>query len=319
MKAIGGYFGLEVSEKKEYYPDAIHLNTGRNALEYIMISKNYKYIHLPLYTCKVLLEPLTRNNISYKYYSVDKNFEPIFDFSSLKNDECFLYTNYFGFKEEYIFSLSKKCKNLIIDNAQAFYCKPIDGVATFYSPRKFFGVPDGAYLYIDTKINTIIAKDNSFERFEHLLKRIDLSSDLGYSDFIKNENTLSNMPILEMSAITQKLLSSINYEKIALKRQRNYRYLERHLKTLNKYDFEYKENHVPMVYPFFSDNLNLRNRLIENKVYTGQYWKEVLELVENDSIEYQFVSNIVYLPIDQRYKEADLSRIIELIENEHNN
>ena len=75
-------------------------------------------------------------------------------------------------------------------------------------------------------------------------------------------------------------MSSINYEEIALRRQRNYRYLAKHLQPLNKYDFELKENHVPMVYPFFSDNLNLRNILIKNKIYTGQYWKEVLELVD---------------------------------------
>jgi hypothetical protein len=33
--SIGGYFELELSRGEEYHSDAIRLNTGRNAFEYI--------------------------------------------------------------------------------------------------------------------------------------------------------------------------------------------------------------------------------------------------------------------------------------------
>ncbi|MFV8339787.1 hypothetical protein [Flavobacterium sp. LB3P21] len=313
MKAIGGYFGLELHDGFEYHADAIRLNTGRNALEYILIAKKYKKIYLPYFTCKVLLEPIKNNCISYEYYCINENFEADFNFDNLKEEECFLYTNYFGFKEEYILSLTKKCNNLIIDNAQAFYAKPVQGITTFYSPRKFFGVPDGAYLYTDIKMETPLKKDYSSQRFEHLLERIDKSAEVGYSKFVENDDSLSDLPLMEMSNITQKMLQSIDYNHIAVKRCENFKFLSKHLKGINKIDFELNENHIPMVYPFFSDDISLRKKLMVNKIYTGQYWKEVQNLVQMNSVEYQFANHLVHLPVDQRYNEIDLKRIVDLL------
>lgn len=68
MTAIGGYFGLELNNKNEYHSKAIRLNTGRNALEYILRTKKYHKIYLPYYTCKVLLEPIIKLNLLYEFY-----------------------------------------------------------------------------------------------------------------------------------------------------------------------------------------------------------------------------------------------------------
>ena len=57
---IGGYFQLELNKDREYHDKAIALNTGRNALEYILRAKIFKKIYLPFYTCDVLLEPLKK-------------------------------------------------------------------------------------------------------------------------------------------------------------------------------------------------------------------------------------------------------------------
>ena len=65
-----------------------------------------------------------------------------------------LYTNYFGICAKNIKELAKKYKNLIVDNAQAFYM-PKYGIASFNSLRKFFGVPDGSFLMCDKTINEI--------------------------------------------------------------------------------------------------------------------------------------------------------------------
>ena len=47
LKPIGGYLELELPKGNEYYPDLVRLNTGRNALEYILIQKNIiKFIFL---------------------------------------------------------------------------------------------------------------------------------------------------------------------------------------------------------------------------------------------------------------------------------
>ena len=155
MNAIGGYFGLELNRQSKYHADSIYLNTGRNALEYLLISGQYKKIYLPYYTCGVLLEPLKKLDLPYEFYSIDKNFETTFDLSKVKANECFLYTNYFGIKDNFISKIKTRCNNLIVDNAQAFYAKPLNNVDTFYSCRKFFGVADGSYLYTNKNIECI--------------------------------------------------------------------------------------------------------------------------------------------------------------------
>ena len=41
MKSIGGYLELELKKNEEYHKEALRLNSGRNALEYILKSNTY--------------------------------------------------------------------------------------------------------------------------------------------------------------------------------------------------------------------------------------------------------------------------------------
>lgn len=312
MKSIGGYFELELSSKNEYHFDAIRLNTGRNALEYIMLSKKYKKVYMPYYTCDVLLQPIYKYVINFEFYSIDEKFEPIFDFSKIADDECFLYTNYFGLKDEYVNVIASFCKNLVIDNAQSFYSMPVNQVDTFYSPRKFFGVPDGGYLYTNKKLEIEYEKDFSHSRFDHLLTRIDKNAESGYGAFVANDEKLDNVPILEMSQLTQTLLKSIDYDFIAQKRIANYLYLDKELGSSNKLKIDFNKTQVPMVYPFWG-NSELRKKLIENKIYTAKYWPNVIEWSQENSLEAQFAEEIIHLPIDQRLTEKELDVILKNI------
>lgn len=313
MKALGGYFELELNKRKEYHQDAIRLNTGRNAFEYILLSNSYGKVYLPFFTCDVLLEPLIKNQIEYQFYNIDENFEPLFDYDLIQNEEVFLFTNYFGLKDSFIKSLVDKKKNLIIDNSQSFFSKPFEGIDTFYSPRKFFGVSDGAYLYTDKKLSTTFEKDMSYERFSHLLKRIDCNAESGYKDFTFNDENLSMQDIKFMSNLTEELLSSIDYEKIAYKRIQNFNLLHQKLKESNRFKFNITNFEVPMVYPYWSDNLNLKDKLVENKIYTASYWPNVENWCKINDLEYRLFNEVVYLPIDQRYGELEMKLIINII------
>lgn len=315
MESIGGYFGLELSKSKEFHKDAIRLNTGRNALEYILLANSYKKIYLPFFTCNVLLEPIKKLNIQVVFYSINKSFEPIFDFTKIKHDEAFLYTNYFGLKDDFVKTLSKNCINLIIDNAQSFFSKPLENIDSFYSPRKFFGVSDGAYLYCRKKLDTTLEKDISYERFTHLLRRIDISAEDGYQDFMSNDKKLINQPIKRMSNLTQILLDSIDYNDCANVRKENFAYLHKHLKKSNLLENNLDSESVPMIYPYWCEDKNLREKLITHKIYTPLYWPNVLDWSKKTSLEYKMTKEIVYLPIDQRYGIEELKLILRNIKN----
>ncbi len=313
MNEVGGYFGLELKKGKEYHLNSIRLNSGRNALQYILIANNYTKVYLPYYTCDVLLQPIKNLNLKYEFYSINESFEAHFDFEKIKNTEAFLYTNYFGLKDQYIIKIKEKCTNLIIDNAQAFFALPHNGVDTFYSPRKFFGLPDGAYLYSNKLIEKEFPQDISYNRFEQILRRSDLGAENGYSYFTQNENSLNHLPIKKMSNLTKAILQSIDYSDVASIRRKNFQYLHDSLNKINQIKFDLINDQVPMVYPFLTDDLSLRKKLIANKVYIAQYWPSVLGLVNNSSIEYQYTERLIHLPIDQRLGINELDRISRLI------
>ncbi len=313
MNAIGGYFQLELPKGKIYHEGAIALNTGRNALEYILRVRKYEKIHIPYFTCDVLLEPIQKLGIDFVFYNIDELLEPNFEYDSIRANEGFLYTNYFGLKDEFIAKLAVKCNNLIIDNAQSFYSKPLPNIDTFYSPRKFFGLPDGAYLFCDEKLLTNLNQDFSYGRFEHLLRRTDVSAEDGYSYFIENDKSLSNQTIKKMSNLTQALLKAIDYRETANIRKENYAFLHNQLKEFNLLKLNFDGSGVPMVYPFWNRNKELRQHLINNKVYTATYWPNVKEWVESNSLEYRLTDEVIYFPIDQRYGKKEMELIGKMV------
>jgi hypothetical protein len=312
MDAIGGYFGLELRQgEQHYHKDALCLNSARNCLEYILRARNYTKIYIPYYTCEVILEPLEKLNVTYEFYHIDELLEPKSEYF-LKENEAFLYTNYFGLKQNCVKRLAKLYKNqLIVDNAQAFYAEPLEKIDTFYSPRKFFGVADGGYLYIDTKLDVELEQDFSYERMSHLLKRIDISAEFGYDDFKKNDDSLINQPIKLMSNLTSKILMSIDYDAIKLKRIENYLYLESKLKDKNRIQFPLNDNAVPMVYPYLTNDVELKARLIKNKIFVATYWSNVMIWAKEESLEYKLTNNLLPLPIDQRYEMSGVNFKIE--------
>lgn len=314
-KSIGGYFELELSQGSEYHSAAIALNTGRNCLEYILRVRGYRRVYLPYYSCEVLLEPFNKLGVDYTFYHINERLE-LDEEIQLQDGEALLCINYFGLKQDYVETLvAKYGRRLIVDNTQAFYARPVEGIDTFYSCRKFFGVADGAYLYCDKPLDEELEQDQSWERMTHLLKRIDVSTEAAYEDFCRQEEQLKVNPIKSMSSLTRRIMASIDYQRVAQRRRDNYGLLDEALKNKNRISLPLAETAVPMVYPYLSDDVTLRSRLISIKIYVAQYWPNIKEWVHQDSIEYFLSSNLLSLPIDQRYTSEVENKIVKLIIN----
>lgn len=324
MKEIGGFFELELATKKEYHKDAIRLNYGRNAIEYILQAKQYKRVYLPYYICNSALEPINKLEIKYEYYHIEKDFRMKFDFKVLKKNELLIYVNYFGICDDKIDELvgkNKLCKfQLCIDNTQSFFSYPKEDMHTIYSARKFFGVPDGAYLYTDESIDNELEYELGYDKSEHLIKRIDVGASKAYSSFKNISRYHRGQPIRKMSKLSQKMLGSIDYRQVIEKRLQNFKYLHSLLQELNEINIDNKKIKCPMVYPFLNNNMpELRDYLIKNRVYVAQYWSEVLDLVSKDSVEYNLAFNLIPIPIDQRYDLEDMKHIFKIIQKYINN
>jgi hypothetical protein len=315
MKPIGGYFELELPQRSEYHSTAIALNTGRNCMEYILRARGYRRVYLPCYSCEVLLEPFNKLGVDYTFYHINECLE-LEEEIQLSDGDAILYINYFGLKQSYVKKLEQQYgKRLIVDNTQAFYSMPADGIDTFYSCRKFFGVPDGAYLYCDQQLDMDMVQDQSWERMGYLLKRIDLSAEAAYADFRVQSAELCNNLIKTMSQLTHRIMASIDYCQVAQRRRDNYRVLDEGLNDKNRISLPFADNAVPMVYPFLTDDDGLRQRLIENKIFVAQYWPNVLDWCEKGCTDHQLTKQLLPLPVDQRYNENDMHEILYLLAN----
>ena len=319
MNNIGGYFELEIKKRKKYFhSNSIKLNLARNALLYLLEANDYKKIFIPFFTCDAVLEPIKACKIDFERYYVNSSLEPIFEFSKLSSSDVFIYNNYFGLKDEYILGILPKLSNIIVDNSQAFYSKSYEFFDSFYSPRKFFGVSDGAYLYSKILLNKELENDHSYSRMSHLLMRSDNKIEDGYIDFIQIEKSLSALPLRKMSKLTETILSSIDYEFSKKRRIQNFNELHKQIGKLNKFKFSISKTSVPYSYPFLSNKAGLREELIKKKIFTPLLWKNVLQLCSKDTIEYEMTEKLVHIPIDHRYSSNQIINIIKPLIYEDN-
>lgn len=320
MKSIGGYFEIETAGKGSFpHKDGILLNTGRNSLEYILRSIDHvKCLYIPYYTCEVVLEPLNKLGIPFTFYHINLDFE-IIDPPILKQGEYIVVNNYYGIKDNYVIELSKYYDSqMIVDATQSYFMPIIENTKMFFSLRKYIGVPDGGVAYgVSNQLLSSYEIDDSSERIEHLHIRKEQGAEAGYAKYQENEKKLDNKPILRMSDFTSNMINKIDYTSIKNKRRENFCHLHQHLQTLNKItipDINYFA--CPMVYPLCVESaINMRTELIKNKIFVAKYWPNVEQWAGENALETWMANNILPLPIDQRYGEEDMNRIIKTIKN----
>jgi hypothetical protein len=313
-QSIGGYFELELRQHGSlFHNNAAALNSGRNAFAYILESRTVKKIYLPLYICPVILQPLNKLKINYDFYSINENLEPN-QKVTLGGDEYLLYVNYFGIKNSMVQKLAQNYANTIIDNAQAFFDLPQSHTPTFYSPRKFFGVPDGGFVYTDCRLQPMVSqKEISFSRCAHLLKRIEFGASEGFAEYKFHEKEFDNRSIARMSGLTKKILLNIDYEWVRHKRDTNFIQLHNELQKSNRLSHIIDGSTIngPMTYPYLCDEKNLRKHLHENNIFTPIYWSKIPGMDSgSNNFESYLVEHLTPLPIDQRYGRNDMNRIV---------
>ena len=320
MKAIGGYFELADYEEGGVFPhqNGILLNTGRNALEYILRSiGEVKHIYLPYYTCEVVLEPIEKLRIPYTFYHINRQFEMVDDIQP-QEGEFIIANNYFGIKDAYIQQLAERYGDrLIVDCAQAFFAKPIPDIKCFYSTRKYVGVADGGVAYLgnlsdgDVEVTEIERTD---EHDSHLLKRKQFGAEAGFADYQANEKKLDNQLIRLISVNTKWILDHVDYDKVIARRRENFQYLHKALAEKNQLQLPAFDTFAcPMVYPYLLNDAILKQQLIKNNVFVATYWPNVFEWCKPNDWEYALAERTVFVPIDQRYGIEEMQRIVEII------
>lgn len=314
--AIGGYFELEIPKDIVCLSkNTLKFQSARASFYSLLNAGMPNRVWMPRYICDAMIAPLVVLGIEFVFYGLDENLN-VEKSVSLDPQDWLLYVNYFGVCSEQEEKLLSRfnASQVILDHSQAFFAPPQKCLATIYSPRKFFGVPDGGLLVTSLSVKVPKKVDNgSVARCTHLLKRLDTTPEAGYPDFEIAEDTLNNAEPYRMSHLSELLITSIDHDKVRQLRNTNFQYLHMYLKSINKLDLNLLNADGPLCYPLRIDSPKLRESLISKRVFVATYWPEVLKRASVNSIESQLVEECLPIPCDQRYSALEMEKIIKLI------
>lgn len=311
MKEIGGYIELDTCRHAMLHEDAILLNCGRNALAYLLEARGIKKLYLPYFLCDSVVNVCKKIGVEAAFYHIGENWLPK---DLVIDEDTWLYiVNFYGqITREDLARLAAAYRNIIIDNAQAYFDAPLANVDTLYTSRKFFGVSDGAVLYTNSKLERSLEIDESFNRIHYVLGRYERTASEFYEEAAKNNDIFDNEEIKEMSRLTKNLLRSIDYEYVKQIRTNNFAYLHEKLRTVNKLNVRLIEG--AFMYPLLiDDGMKIRKQLQQMKIYIPTLWPNVLEECEPGTLEYKFAADILPIPVDQRYGVEDMEYLVGVI------
>lgn len=310
MRSIGGYLELDPGNGSSWHTDATAFDLGRHALEAILRARGYSRLHAPRYTCDVLGAAINRSGVELLLYEVDDRLEPLLPMAALQEGDALLCTNYCGLKEDMVDRLARTHKNLIVDNAQAFYAPLPAGADGFVSCRKFFGVADGAYAICDAIKSPPAATASTAERYAHLFTALEQGIESGFPLSQAHERRLDEAPVRCMSRFTRALLSRVDHELVIAARRRNRDRLHAALGATNQLPIDPAAASVPMAYPYLSGAPGLRDRLLAARIYVPRYWPATLAPLSATDGGRLFSEQVLFLPVDQRYGDEDMDRMI---------
>jgi hypothetical protein len=315
MSAIGGFFELEINKGTNLYHDTPYfLSSARACLNLIIKTVNPAKIYLPYYSCNTLLQPIISNNVKYEFYAINEKLEPVSEIH-LSNNEYFIYVNYYGLKTTTLNTLFNLYKDsLIVDNTQAFFEKGLPGVWSFNSARKFFGVPDGAFLYSPLDLATDSYNRNEDFHYDHLIHRLIGKQELAYKEFRDYEDSL-NDEIKGASLLSEILLSNIKYPQAALRRKNNFALYHSAFRKMNLLDASFQIDEVPFAYPLLLKKKVDKTALYAKNIFIPTFWEDTLnrDCSEKYVFEKRITENLLPLPVDQRYNEKDIIKVIDAV------
>lgn len=311
---IGGYFEFELSQGEgEYHPCGLRYQSARAAFLALLRAGRPDAIWLPWYLCDSMVEAATMAGIPVRRYQLDKQLS-VLDADPGPRD-WLLCVNYFGVCAANVSATLARFDpaKVIIDNSQAFYDKAQDCLASIYSPRKFFGVPDGGYLVTGLAMSAPEEIDQgSLQRCQHLLQRLENGPELGYVSFVEAESSLAKQNPRRMSMLTQTLLSRIPYQEIREKRRVNFHQLHAHLGTSNRFPLALQGDETPLCYPYLAHVPLAASTLRAQRIYLPCYWPEVA----SPDFESGLAKNVLFLPCDQRMTPTLTDRLLRVLAQE---
>ncbi len=311
---MGGFLGLELPVFDNFpWRGGRRVNSGRRAFEYILQALgNVRKVYLPRYACHTLTTTLEQLSIPFEFYAIDERLEIAAEGAPQPGEgEYVLFTHYFGLQTDYLDRLRQVYRGrLIVDQSLALFAPPVKETPTFYSPRKFAGLPDGGIAFVEGSGAPSLERDQSHTTASFLLQCLDTGTALASRACEDNERRIDHTPLRAMSKLTERLMLAVDFEKTRARREENFSYLHEHLGYLNKLPGDMLRPCAAFCYPLWTNLPEWRNDLIDRKIYIPVLWSHLLAPSLAGTLEQKLARQLIPLPVDQRYGQKEMERIV---------
>lgn len=121
-----------------------------------------------------------------------------------------------------------------------------------------------------------------------------------------------------MALISKRIFKSIDLQEVVASRRRNFSYLLARLEDTDDLRIIYRtlpEGVCPLGFPVLAGDRDALDRhLTKNGVYSPIHWELPVQVDSGEFSEAWSVSrHILTLPVDQRYAEEDMERVVTLV------
>lgn len=326
-RAIGGYFGLQFDAPRTVFPSAsgslpswlahgLAVQSGRVALA-LALPSSPATLWLPGYFCPPVARALSATGWRLAPYALGEDWGAPEDVQPEAGDRVLL-VDYFGLSGEAVRRHVARfgAERVIVDASLALFARPLPGVPTAYSPRKFVGLPDGGVLAHDAAVE-LAPPDEALSalRSRHLLLRAAGDVQGGRKPYAEAEASLDrDLAPRTMSLLTRRLLEAVDFGTAAERRIRNFDRLAAGLRALGFRPLPRPVDAVPLCCPVPGlDPATARPRLAAEGVFCAAYWPGVA-LLPDDVHGQQLAESTTFLPCDQRYDDDDIDFMLDRIE-----
>jgi hypothetical protein len=312
VKPIGGFLGLELpAPRGDVHAGATALASGRACWHWIVQRVRPRRVLVPFFICDAVLEPLVAAGVAHAFYPITERGLP--DLAEApRDDELLLAVNYFGLESVAMGALAAQYgTTLVVDDTQAFYRTGDAASWSFNSARKFFGVPDGGFLYGPHR--PAHPQPSLSGGCEHLTRRLEGDTYASFQLYREHEARIG-VDLRAISELSSRLLAAVDHDSVRAARRRNFDALHQHLGKRNRMPIGVSAygHEVPMCYPFLPDVEVSRETLWRRNLFVPQFWPEVLQRrTSGFERERMLASRLLPLPIDQRYGAEDMIEVCE--------
>lgn len=315
----GGFLPLELNPGQElfekYKNNLLRFNSIKASLNFLIQKIQCGKIYVPYYYCPSTINAIKKTGIEVNFYHVNKYLMP----QNLPDERkaIILLVDYFGVKSEQIREYIRSFCNaeIIIDRAHGFYEEPVFSkhIYNVYSAKKFFGIPDGAYIVSRQVFPGIQVPSRAHPYAGYLLKAYEEGTNTAYESK-KETDKLIAADYTSMSILSIGLMQNVDYQWVENRRRNNYRTLYTHFANVN--ELEIPEECAAYQFPLLISDIGkvIKKRLIEERIFVSTLWNGKDLLDNGNAFELNMSENAVFLPIDQRYDTEDMNYIAAEVE-----